>query len=357
MSIDQVIAQAFKDAVPVAPLASPDAVVDQVLARMGDGSASVGGASAGGAATGAGATASAPALPSMFGGAVPWIVAAAAAAGVGLGVWWAFGTDGPAGEPIPGVILDAQTAPVFICPAPESVLAGELGRGDRVLAVARTADGEWLQVRHVRGALEPVFIRSSLVVADDSTADLPVVDCEDAGTVLALAPPEPSVPTAAPEPAPEPDGAQQPNQGNNPSTGNQQPAPPQPPPPDTTPPSVGQQQASTGTITEQNSTAAPIITCAPPRPQTSTISAVITDNVGVTSATIRYTVPGASQVTRSMSKSGNTWSATMGPVPPFTVADDTVQAVTVTITAHDGAGNSSTATVNVSVESIWKCFG
>lgn len=124
-----------------------------------------------------------------------------------------------------------------------------------------------------------------------------------------------------------------------------QPPPPPPPPPTTTTP------------TPPRDTEAPVVgsaTANPPRlisqnceqsPTQSTVTAKVSDNVGVTSARLTWTGPGEEGGgSRAMSGSGGTWTATLGPF-------SSQGTVTYTVTATDAAGNTSTprsGTVSVS---------
>jgi RNA polymerase sigma factor (sigma-70 family) len=102
----------------------------------------------------------------------------------------------------------------------------------------------------------------------------------------------------------------------------------QPPPPDRTAPVVSSAAADQLRINTPS--------CNKP-PTTSTVTAAISDNVGVDSATLSWTGPGeAPGGSLDMSGSGGTFSATMG---PFSNGGSVIWSVTAT----DAAGNTSAA--------------
>lgn len=67
-----------------------------------------------------------------------------------------------------------------------------------------------------------------------------------------------------------------------------------------------------------------------------TVTAAVSDGTGVASVRIAWNGPGTADGSRSATRSGSTWSVTIGPFP---VGGD----VTVTVTARDGAGHTTTA--------------
>jgi len=105
------------------------------------------------------------------------------------------------------------------------------------------------------------------------------------------------------------------------------PGPPDPPdPPD--PPGDTERPAFLRESADTQSTSVP------PCPSAAGVTAIITDNVGVTSATLSWSGDGGSGSV-AMSGNGDTWTATMGPF------DTPGGGVDWTITATDAAGNAS----------------
>lgn len=106
-----------------------------------------------------------------------------------------------------------------------------------------------------------------------------------------------------------------------------------PPPRDTTPPVIVRQAARPAVIH---------VRCTP---NTTTIIATITDNVGVTSATLNWAGPDGTSGSKAMSPAGNEWSLTIGPfVKPGTG--------TWSLSASDAAGNTSTGTGKFTVDTV-----
>jgi RNA polymerase sigma factor (sigma-70 family) len=107
--------------------------------------------------------------------------------------------------------------------------------------------------------------------------------------------------------------------------------PPPPPPPDTIPPSIG------GLTSQHPEIYVATSTCTP-TPKQSVISATI---VGAAAATLRWSgvVPDGS---KDMSRSGNTWTATLGPFP-----QPTGGVLGYTVIAEDAAGNRSTRSASI----------
>lgn len=280
-------------------------------------------------------------------------VALGGAAGAGLLVGAVLGLTGGAslvGEPT--VLADAAVASYYDCPDGDAL--GTVTRGDRVFITGRDASGDWAEIRSPNAPNSRVWMRARQVLPDGATDDLPVFACNVPVEVIAVAvttTTEASDTTATTE-APQTTTA---TTAAPPTTGTT--APP-PPPPDTTPPSIGQQQASPGTIWEQDGGVFNI-TCPGGTARQSTVSAVVTDGGGIASVTASWNdILGGHNVT--MGASGNTYSTTVGPYPA-----DTWEAVSVapfdhtfsvTITARDASGNESSTSVNVTAMEIGQCF-
>jgi len=93
------------------------------------------------------------------------------------------------------------------------------------------------------------------------------------------------------------------------------------------------------------------------QPKQSVISATATDPSGVTEMRATWTVGNFFE--DEVMTGGATRTTTMGPYPYLTVAEvwPYTEDVTVTITATDGAGNTSQTTVVVTVTGAADCFG
>jgi hypothetical protein len=87
------------------------------------------------------------------------------------------------------------------------------------------------------------------------------------------------------------------------------------------------------------------------------VSAVVTDDRGVVSVVASWTI-GGTPMTATMNLSGGTYSTTFGPFdsPTIPPEDPFFETVTVTITARDAAGNTSSVARGITVNSVWKCF-
>lgn len=245
------------------------------------------------------------------------------AGGAALGVT----RDDAPSSPTPAHVNAASPhgVPAAACPAGAAVTT--LDPGARVLALARSEDGEYLAVRDPRSLDTVVWIAApALIVDEGEDADaLPVAGC-DVAVALASpiptpspAPGETTEPTEPTEPAPQPD----------PTKPTNDPAPPPPPPP---PP--GDTQAPTIQV---GSWSEPYIctTDSPWGAQSATITITVGDNVGVTSAS-------ASSPTAGVSLTGPTGS---GASRTFTLTRSgaTDANVTVSFVVGDAAGNTVAA--------------
>ncbi len=273
----------------------------------------------------------------------PFAVLGAAGLVLGAGTGYALGASGGGDEAVPVQVGSAGgTVPAYACPG--AGVVDQLVRGDRIYAIGKTDDGAWIVVRDVRAGYAPVFVDASYVELDGA-ADLETMNCDDVGTWAPYVEATTPAPVETPAPAPAPHATTKPAPVETTAA---------PPPPDTTPPTLANAHGTPGDIWEQDGGG---ITCLGGPARTSVVSVNATDDKGVASASMTYTVPGAGPVTRTMSGSGSTWSATFGPVAASTVPDSTAPSVTVTITVKDTSGNSATTTASVSVHSIAECFG
>jgi hypothetical protein len=258
------------------------------------------------------------------------------------------------------------TALVLDCPAGDTI--DSYSSGSRVFAVARSDDATWVQVRQLDFPDSLVWIAAGDVDLDDDIDALPIAECGEFDSVVIAA--ETSTTTTIPASTTTsiPDsttttvaGTTTSSSGTTGSTNR----PPPPPttttstvgptvptsPPDTTSPVIAQPSATPGEIWEQDS---PSLPCGAV-PRTSTIRAIVTDNVSVSSVTASWTIEGSTTI-RPMTPSGNLFTTTFGPFPYLTIPDNTVQNVIVTIRAVDGSGNDASVTRTVILNSSGTCF-
>jgi len=247
------------------------------------------------------------------------------------------------------------SASVLDCPSGEVLTS--YASGSRVYAVARTESSEWVQVRDLSSPDRTVWVNAGDVDLDNDISGLPVRDCPHFdGTVTATGDtttttvPDTTTSSTTTEPPP--------GDTTTSSTTTEPPPdttlPTTTEPPDTTPPTIKQPSASPNVIWENDTES---LSCPPANPRESTISAIVTDDVGVTSVTASWTI-GGTPMTAPMGLSGGTYSTTFGSFDSPTVTDEDpfLEVVTITITARDAAGNTSTVTRDVTVNSVWECF-
>ena len=230
---------------------------------------------------------------------LPWL-ALIVVAGVGGA---ALGASGVPGVPVQEVsVLEgtasvSSIAPAYACPGGPQV--GQLHGGDRVVAVERSEDTSYLGVRNPYDVSEILWLDSSVVVVDAGQPDvstLPVGAC-----------PVIAVQYGTPTPTPEPEPA------------------------DTTAPRILQAGATTPFHA--------------PNGQSTTVSAVATDDVGVRRVTISITRPDGGTSSAEMAHVGGenfSFVYTPGGGSPI----GTYRFV---LTAYDRAGNAS-APVEVKVQ-------
>ena len=246
----------------------------------------------------------------------------------------------------PAQIASAATASYYDCPDGDPL--GSVTRGDRVFITARDESGAWVQVRSPGAVSTRAWIRAAHVLPDSSIDEFPVLSChvpvqaqvataattgttEAPDTTATTEAPDTTATTAAPPPTNTTVAA------------------------DTTAPSISNAAAVPDQIWELDGGTFNI-TCAPPEPRQSTISATVTDSGGVASVTASWSDPLGSH-SQAMSASGNSYSFTFGPYAPDTWPFDPLDhTVSITVTARDGSGNQSSTTANVTVWSIGECF-
>ena len=98
------------------------------------------------------------------------------------------------------------------------------------------------------------------------------------------------------------------------------------------------------------------LSCPPNTPRQSEISALVSDDVGVASVRATWAI-GGTPGTATLVLSQGVYTMTFGPYEYLTIPDNTFQDVAITIIARDAAGNSSSIEVQVTAQSLAKCFG
>ena len=285
------------------------------------------------------------------GSGIPMLAVAGIVAGGLAGILIALSIGGP--SPVSSATLGLDGVPVYACPGEGE--AGTLHRGDRIFIVGQS--GGWLAVRNVRGSGEVVFVETRYVIPDEDTSGLPERNCESAGTLTIgdledtttttdpdeTTTTEPgATTTTAPGVTTTQPGATTTTQAVTTTTA-----------PDTTAPVIGNASVNPNTIGQE-------VGCPPPH--VATVTAFVTDNVGVTQVRAIWTIPGLAQETRAMAHAGGgTYSAQIGPYEwPEDDVDDGQHQVTVTIEARDAAGNLATAPTSFTFNSAVGgegCFG
>ncbi|CAN5283293.1 hypothetical protein BH11ACT3_BH11ACT3_18600 [soil metagenome] len=310
--LDALLSKSLKGAAEPAPSAG---VADAIRSRVasGDAGASVAGSTAPGwGGSGFGVASWLPC--------VGLIVVAGVVGGV-IGASGVFGATAPA-QPdgnIPAYVLTTDTATAYLCPG--GPVSGSLPANTRVLAVARDADSTWLGVRDPNQLSTVLWFPTDDIVADAGGIDpatLPVVACQ-----------VPTFEVVQPEPTatPEPTTTAPPTQPSN---------PPQTPA-DTTKPTVKPGNWSQPGVYGTGS--------APYCAEYADIVVSVADNVGVTSVTATQSHAGSSIAQVGASGGNYTFRFTAGvysyPSPDLPV--------TVTFTAKDAAGNSTSASKSITI--------
>ena len=249
-------------------------------------------------------------IPSNLSPWLPWIgaVIVVGAVGATAGAAGAFGTPSPA-KASSAIVLGAGID-ALDCPggAPVAHLVG----GERVLALKRSDDSHYLQVRDPYDVNQLVWLSAGMVSIDKhqpAIETLATTDCPKptmALDALPVAPVEPVVPSA---PTP-----------GKPSGGSGHVTPPAPPK-ESVKPVIAKASANPTTVYNDGPT---------------TLTVVATDNVGVTGVTATWT--GSATGSGSLHLVGGTWqmsfssSRTDGP---------SYGNITFKLIAHDAAGNAS----------------
>lgn len=265
--------------------------------------------------------------------------------------------------------------PLFACPDGKTQV-GDVQPGEQVLVTGRTDDGAWLQLHFPSGgALDRAWAQTAAFQLDGAFTSLPTASCSPAQnnvfgpaaslTLTAKNSPSPAptrrptpapLPTAQPTPEPTPEPTPRPNATPTPRpTPKPTPTPtpaPTPTPGDTTPPVVLQLLADPTTIGDGG---APVA-C---NTKEATISALVTDAVGVFSVTVWYDPPGtqgstALPMTRvSGTTTNGTWTAKLSTIgtswPTGTL--------TYFVRAFDAAGNTTRYPAGTGTSSITLVVG
>lgn len=247
-----------------------------------------------------------------------------------------------------------RTGAASVWDCPESQILDDYSPGSRIYATGRTEDSAWVQVRDLSSPDRSVWIHAADVDLDGDIAGLPVAECPQAEGEIVVASTtttttisEGSTTTTLP---PSTTTTRQSTTTTRPSTTTTgPPTTTTTAPPDTTAPQFSQPSAKPTEIWEEFSNL-----CTGSARQ-STISAVVTDNVAVSSVTASWTI-GGSPTTVNMAKSGDSYSTTFGPFAYGTVPSTPPSVIEVTITATDGNGNTQTASTKVTVHSADECL-
>lgn len=297
-----------------------------------------------------------------------------AAAGAGAG----FGAQRLLEEPS-GDSGELVRAPVAAFDCPGGVEIGELHGGDRVLITARGADG-WLRIRDPFDVESAWWVPAGAVGADESVEQLDLVDCggtvlepgrlDAGGAPVEEASPEETTTTVAGEAPPSTiivDGqvvVPQPSPGAPSTTApsvprprpgptvpsNPSPPPPPPPPSDTTGPALTV-AVSPADIWELDGGG---ISCGT-LPRQATLAANVSDPSGI--AEVRATWSVGNYNENKVLAGGATRTTTIGAYPFNTIPTSQQFTINVTVTARDGAGNTTTRTTSFVLHSTGQCFG
>lgn len=253
-------------------------------------------------------------------------------AGIGVGLQQA----GVIGGDTHTVEVALDEVNLYECP--DGASAGVVRRGDRVLATGRDASGEWAQIRDPVDLSGRVWVGESYLVPDATLADLEVVACTAESPVTTTTVPFAGLPGTS-TPTTRPRGPGTPAVPSAPTTTSG-------PAADTQGPAIAGVSASPSTIYEADS---PGDKCSinGSFATKSTVSASVSDPSGTQSVTMSWQVASTSG-SKAMTGSG-VYQATLGPFPASTIPQSTTSPITVTITAKDGAGNTSAASTTVTL--------
>ena len=275
--------------------ASGGAPVARSLGAPGSGASGAG--AGGGGAGGAGGIGGAGAVGGHI---LPVLIAGGLSGIVAMGALIALNVipvhSGGSGASPRGLVLVA-------CPGSGPVLA-VVDPGEKLLVTGRSSDGSWLQVYLPGPALPYAWAPANELQPSSDTSGLPVTGCEIAAASPTATPIEA---TATPIEVP---SSEEPT--TKPTTKpTATPTPTPVPTPVNSSPIIAGLAASPKTV--YFPWTAPGLACGPDAqdPDTTTISATITDPQGVASATLFFKLPGGAYTSKPMSRAGSTWSASV----------------------------------------------
>lgn len=269
---------------------------------------------------------------------------------------------------VAGRLSDAGSASLFDCP--DGSVVGSLQVGDRVFVVGRDEAGDWLALRNPRDVGEKVWIPSGTLTPDNPDHDdVPVVSCDGPDARVGEAGPDElaeSTTTTTDPSSSTTSSSSSPTTSSPASNSSSTTAKPTTAPTTAKPTTA---KPTTSTTAESTTTSSSTTTTQPPDTQkptiqvsgfptkifydaqpgcaaTSTITAFVDDNVGVTSVTGSYS--GWRSGSINFSGSGGTRTGTLGPFAgvPLDYAD---HKITVTVTVRDAAGNLNTDSLDITV--------
>jgi hypothetical protein len=232
---------------------------------------------------------------------------------------------------------------LYTCPGDGEV--GTLRAGDRVGAVARSADGAWVAVRPLGGGAAEGWVARADIDLQGSVQALPEGSCDDADQ-LVIAPP--GTEGAADEPATPSDGSAD----------------------DTVTPDSTSPPRSTTTTTASSDTQGPSLALSlsevklweadggsifcGSRPRTSQLRAQVSDPSGV--AEVRATWTAGTYEGDRMLVGGALRTTTVGPHPYHSLPSQSDEVITVSVNARDERGNATTETIAFRLHSTDLCF-
>ena len=272
------------------------------------------------------------------------ILVAGGVAGAGAGV--ALDQAGVLGS-TSGDTSVAAPGPVAYARCPSGVAIGSFHQDDRVFLTGRAKNSQWVEVRDPANLDARVWVVADVVVPDNEVAQLPVHACTPEAAASATSTTTTTT-TVAPDAAPTDETTTTTAPGATPTTppaAGGGPSGPAPAPGDTTPPAINQAGLGPNPIWESSKAGGGCF-LSNSYPGVATATAVVTDPSGVASVTLSW--DGAQAGSRGMSGSGNSFSGTIGPFAQQLPFGGQAH-LTVTITARDNAGNTSTAQLALTV--------
>lgn len=241
--------------------------------------------------------------PGWGGGAgswMPWLGMIVVAGLVGGVV----GVSGAVGRPAGDTVVDlpaaiAESAPAYACVDGERI--GRLSAGTRVLGVQRSEDLRWVGVRDPGAGGSTIWVNLGDLALDGGMPALEALPVGGACPVIVVSTP---TPTPTPEPVPVPA------------------------PGDSTAPTISQASATSPFYSGNG--------------QTTTVTAVASDNRGVTRVSVQIVRPDGATATAEMQNSGGGWTYTYS-----AQGHNQLGLYRFVLTAFDAAGNTSSVEVTV----------